>query len=477
MTPEDRETQPLLGPPGGSTPRSRRVFLAAFAAALGPLSFGFALGYSSPAIPSLRRAAPPAPRLDDNEASWFGAIVTLGAAAGGVLGGGLVDRAGRKLSLLLCAVPFVVGFAVITAARDVWVLLGGRLLTGLACGVASLVAPVYISEVAYPAVRGLLGSCVQLMVVTGILLAYLAGWVLEWRWLAVLGCVPPTLMLLLMSCVPETPRFLLAQHRRQEAMAALRFLWGSEQGWEEPPIEAERQGFQLALLRRPGIYKPFVIGVSLMAFQQLSGVNAVMFYAETIFEEAKFKDSSLASVVVGLIQVLFTALAALIMDKAGRRLLLTLSGVIMVFSTSAFGAYFKLAQGGPGNSSHVDLLAPVSTEPIDPSVGLAWLAVGSMCLFIAGFAVGWGPIPWLLMSEIFPLHVKGVATGVCVLTNWLMAFLVTKEFSSVMEALRPYGAFWLASAFCIFGVLFTLFCVPETKGKTLEQITAHFEGR
>ncbi|XP_002720541.3 solute carrier family 2, facilitated glucose transporter member 8 isoform X2 [Oryctolagus cuniculus] len=477
MTPEDRETQPLLGPPGGSTPRSRRVFLAAFAAALGPLSFGFALGYSSPAIPSLRRAAPPAPRLDDNEASWFGAIVTLGAAAGGVLGGGLVDRAGRKLSLLLSAVPFVVGFAVITAARDVWVLLGGRLLTGLACGVASLVAPVYISEVAYPAVRGLLGSCVQLMVVTGILLAYLAGWVLEWRWLAVLGCVPPTLMLLLMSCVPETPRFLLAQHRRQEAMAALRFLWGSEQGWEEPPIAAERQGFQLALLRRPGIYKPFVIGVSLMAFQQLSGVNAVMFYAETIFEEAKFKDSSLASVVVGLIQVLFTALAALIMDRAGRRLLLTLSGVIMVFSTSAFGAYFKLAQGGPGNSSHVDLLAPVSTEPIDPSVGLAWLAVGSMCLFIAGFAVGWGPIPWLLMSEIFPLHVKGVATGVCVLTNWLMAFLVTKEFSSVMEALRPYGAFWLASAFCIFGVLFTLFCVPETKGKTLEQITAHFEGR
>ncbi|XP_017748390.1 PREDICTED: solute carrier family 2, facilitated glucose transporter member 8 isoform X2 [Rhinopithecus bieti] len=297
-------------------------------------------------------------------------------------------------------------------------LLGGRLLTGLACGVASLVAPVYISEIAYPAVRGLLGSCVQLMVVVGILLAYLAGWVLEWRWLAVLGCAPPSLMLLFMCVMPETPRFLLTQHRRQEAMAALRFLWGSEQGWEDPPIGAE-QSFRLALLRQPAIYKPFIIGVSLMAFQQLSGVNAIMFYAETIFEEAKFKDSSLASVVVGVIQVLFTAVAALIMDRAGRRLLLVLSG----------------------------------------------------------FAVGWGPIPWLLMSEIFPLHVKGVATGVCVLTNWLMAFLVTKEFSSLMEVLRPYGAFWLASAFCIFSVLFTLFCVPETKGKTLEQITAHFEGR
>ncbi|XP_045052983.2 solute carrier family 2, facilitated glucose transporter member 8 isoform X3 [Desmodus rotundus] len=421
MTPEAQvETLPLLRPPGGSGPRSRRVFLAAFAAALGPLSFGFALGYSSPAIPSLRRAAPPAPQLDDEDASWFGAIVTLGAAAGGVLGGWLVDRAGRKLSLLFCTAPFVVGFAVITAAQDVWMLLGGRLLTGLACGIASLVAPVYISEIAYPEVRGLLGSCVQLMVVTGILLAYLAGWVLDWRWLAVLGCVPPSFMLLLMCCMPETPRFLLTQHQRQEAVAAAQFLWSSEQDWEEPPVGAEhQQGFRLAQLRRPGVYKPFVIGVSLMAFQQLSGINAVMFYAKTIFEEAKLRDSSLASVVVGVIQVLFTAMAAIIMDRAGRRLLLALSG----------------------------------------------------------FAVGWGPIPWLLMSEIFPLHVKGVATGVCVLTNWLMAFLVTKEFSSLMEVLRPYGAFWLASAFCILSVLFTLSCVPETKGKSLEQITAHFEGR
>ncbi|XP_031306357.1 solute carrier family 2, facilitated glucose transporter member 8 isoform X3 [Camelus dromedarius] len=387
MTPEDQEeTQPLLRPPGGSAPRSRRVFLAAFAAALGPLSFGFALGYSSPAIPSLRRAAPPAPRLDAAAASWFGAIVTLGAAAGGVLGGWLVDLAGRKLSLLLCTVPFVTGFAVITAAQNVWMLLGGRLLTGLACGIASLVAPVYISEIAYPEVRGLLGSCVQLMVVIGILLAYLAGWVLEWRWLAVLGCVPPSFMLLLMCCMPETPRFLLTKHKHQEAMAAMQFLWGSEQGWEEPPVRAEHQGFRLVQLQRPGIYKPFIIGISLMAFQQLSGINAVMFYAESIFQEAKFKDSSLASVVVGVIQVLFTAIAALVMDRAGRRLLLALSGVVMVFSTSAFGAYFKLTQDGPSNSSHVELWTPISMEPTDASMGLAWLAVGSMCLFIAGGA-------------------------------------------------------------------------------------------
>ncbi|KAM9206343.1 solute carrier family 2, facilitated glucose transporter member 8 isoform 4-T4 [Dugong dugon] len=403
MVPEDQEeSQPLLGPSGGSVPRGRRVFLAAFAAALGPFSFGFALGYSSPAIPSLQRDAPPAPRLDDDAASWFGAIVTLGAAAGGVLGGWLLDRAGRKVSLLLCTMPFVVGFAVITAAQDVWMLLGGRLLTGLACGIASLVAPVYISEIAYPAVRGLLGSCVQLMVVTGILLAYVAGSILEWRWLAVLGCVPPSLMLLLMCCMPETPRFLLTQHKHQEAIAALQFLWGSEQGWEEPPLRDEHQGFHLAQLRRPGVYKPFIIGISLMAFQQLSGINAVMFYAETIFEKAKFKNSSLASITMSIIQVLFTAAAALVMDRAGRRLLLTLSGAIMVFSTSAFGAYFKLTQGGPNNSSHVNLFMPISTQPVDPSAGLAWLAVGSMCFFIAG-----GPQAlWHLLAHLYLLHLQ-----------------------------------------------------------------------
>ncbi|XP_006892603.1 PREDICTED: solute carrier family 2, facilitated glucose transporter member 8 isoform X2 [Elephantulus edwardii] len=403
MTPEDtEESQPLLRPPSGSFPRSRRVFLAAFAAALGPLSFGFALGYSSPAIPSLRRDAPAAPRLDDEAASWFGAIVTLGAAAGGVLGGWLVDRAGRKLSLLLCTMPFVTGFAVITAAQDLWMLLGGRLFTGLACGIASLVAPVYISEIAYPAVRGLLGSCVQLMVVTGILLAYLAGWILEWRWLAVLGCVPPSLMLLLMCYMPETPRFLLTQHKHQEAMAALQFLWGSEQGWEEPPAGDEHQGFHLDQLRQPGVYKPFIIGISLMAFQQLSGINAVMFYAETIFEEAKFKDSSLASVIVGVIQVLFTAMAALIMDRAGRRLLLTLSGVIMVVSTSTFGAYFEMTQSSPSNSSLVDLFMPVSMEPVIGSAGLAWLAVGSMCLFIAGAPQAL----WCLLARLCLLHLQ-----------------------------------------------------------------------
>ncbi|XP_069039699.1 solute carrier family 2, facilitated glucose transporter member 8 [Lepisosteus oculatus] len=392
------------------------LFLATFAAVLGPLSFGFVLGYSSPAIPSLKRAGDPRLQLDDEEASWFG---------------------------------------------------------------------LYIAETAHARVRGMLGSCVQLMVVTGIMGAYIAGLVLEWRWLAVACSVPPALMLVLMCFMPETPRFLLAQGREYEALAALRFLRGPAvpHEWECVQIEAaaREQGDSLKLgdLRSPAIYKPLLIGVLLMLFQQLTGINAIMFYAETIFEEANFQASSVATVIVAAIQVVFTALAALIMDRAGRKVLLVLSGLAMAVSTAVFGAYFKITSAAPTNGSSlsgVPLLAAQSSA-LPPSEGsLAWLALASMGLFIAGFALGWGPIPWLVMSEIFPAKARGLASGACVLTNWTSAFLVTKEFHNLMDLLTSAGTFWLFSGMCVLNVLFTVALVPETKGKSLEQIEAQFRG-
>ncbi|XP_043844904.1 solute carrier family 2, facilitated glucose transporter member 8 isoform X2 [Dromiciops gliroides] len=437
---EDETTQPLLNKvdprseaeePRPSTCRVRGLFLAAFAATLGPLSFGFVLGYSSPAIPSLRKTGPETLQLDDDQSSWFGSIVTLGAAVGGVLGGWLVDKTGRKLTLMLCTVPYVVGFNLVIGAQNVWMLYGGRLLTGLASGVCSLVAPVYIAEISSPEVRGLLGSCVQLMVVIGILAAYVAGLALDWCWLAVLGCVPPFFMLLLMCFMPETPRFLLIKHKELEAVAAMKFLWGVEQEQEVEENESSHED----------------------------------------------QDSSLASVIVGVLQVVFTAIAALLMDRAGRKILLSISGAIMALSCIMFGIYFKISLPTPNNSSNPDLLTTLNSETVGASPGLPWLAVSSMGFFLIGFSLGWGPIPWLLMSEIFPLQVKGLASGACVLTSWIMAFLVTKEFSSLMSFLTPYGTFWLFSAFCILSVIFTLLFVPETKGKTLEQIEAHFQGR
>ncbi|XP_053137959.1 solute carrier family 2, facilitated glucose transporter member 8 isoform X2 [Hemicordylus capensis] len=391
--------------------QNRNLYLATFAAVLGPLSFGFVLGYSSPAIPELRKSVDPALRLDGSQASWFG---------------------------------------------------------------------VYISEIAHSKVRGMLGSCVQLMVVIGILGAYLAGTLAEWRWLAVLCAVPPCCMLLLIAFMPETPRFLLSRNQHPEAIAALRFLRGPlvDHEWERREIEANSsaQEMSIAELKNPAIYKPVLVGVTLMFFQQASGINAIMFYAQNIFEEASFKNSAIASVIVGSIQVVFTAVAALIIDRTGRKILLTVSGFIMAVSAAVFGIYFKVALPAPGNSSHVSSLNSLpGVALLAEEHRLAWLAVLSLSVFIMGFALGWGPIPWLVMSEIFPLRARGIASGSCVLTNWFMAFLVTKEYYDLTVLLTPYGTYWLFSALCLLSILFTVFCIPETRGKTLEEIEAHFQ--
>ncbi|KAM7018773.1 solute carrier family 2, facilitated glucose transporter member 8 [Tautogolabrus adspersus] len=462
--------------------KNGNLYLATFASVLGPLSFGFVLGYSSPAIPELSRIADPRLRLDDDQASWFGSIVTIGAAAGGLLGGWMVGKIGRKLSLMFCSLPFVFGFTIIIAAQNVWMLYIGRLLTGLASGVTSLVVPLYISEMAHERVRGTLGSCVQLMVVLGIMGVYLAGLFLDWRWLAICSSIPPTLLMVCMCFMPETPRFLLSQGKRREAEEALRFLRGPDAPveWECARIEeaCDEQGssFHMSDLKDPGVYKPLIIGVMLMIFQQMTGINAIMFYAETIFEQAHFKESDLASVIVGTIQVVFTAVAALIMDKAGRKILLIISGVAMSISTAAFGVYFYLTPK-PSITLQNSLLLDVQTSAgLEPHQDLAWLALVSMAVFITGFAIGWGPIPWLVMSEIFPAKVRGVASAACVLTNWSMAFIITKNFQDMMSLLTSAGTFWLFASMCFVNVIFTIAFIPETKGKTLEQIEAGFRG-
>lgn len=285
-------------------------------------------------------------------------------------------------------------------------------------------------------------------------------------------------MLLFMLFMPETPRFLLDQNKRAEAIAALQFLRGLyvDHEWECQQIEAnaEEEGLSLFELKNPSVYRPLLIGVILMFLQQATGINAVMFYAETIFEDANFQDSRMASVVVGSIQVCFTAVAALIIDKTGRKVLLYVSGIIMALSTALFGFYFKMVLPSGNNSSNADLWFTLNSVSPGTETRLSWLAVVSLGLFVAGFALGWGPVPWLVMSEIFPLKARGISSGACVLTNWVMAFLVTKEFHDFVGFLTSYGTFWLFSAFCCLSVIFAAFYVPETKGQTLEQIEAYF---
>jgi len=209
----------------------------------------------------------------------------------------------------------------------------------------------------------------------------------------------------------------------------------------------------------PGIYKPLLVSAFLMIFQQFSGINAVIFYTGDIFVKAGFGMSpAIPTVIVGAVLVIFTVISCALADRAGRRLLLMVSGVFMALSIIVLGVDFYLTE-----VSHVG------------SIG--WLSLVCLIVYIAFFSIGWGPVPWLVMSEVFPARAKGIAGGIATCLNWLAAFITTKEFSALSLTIQTYGAFWLFGGICVISVVFVFVFLLETKGKSLEEIEEHYRGR
>uniref|UniRef100_A0A8C6HMI8 Solute carrier family 2 (facilitated glucose transporter), member 6 n=1 Tax=Mus spicilegus TaxID=10103 RepID=A0A8C6HMI8_MUSSI len=416
-TPGERERAGAL--------KNRRVFLATFAAVLGNFSFGYALVYTSPVIPELKLSSDPALHLDKIQASWFGSVFTLGAAAGGLSAMLLNDLLGRKLSIMFSAVPSAIGYAIMAGARGLWMLLLGRMLTGFAGGLTAACIPVYVSEIAPPDVRGALGATPQLMAVFGSLSLYALGLLLPWRWLAVAGEGPVLIMILLLSFMPNSPRFLLSKSRDEEALQALTWLRAdSEVHWEFEQIQdnVRRQSSRVswAEAREPRVYRPVLIAVLMRFLQQLTGITPILVYLQTIFDNTSVVlPSQQDAAIVGAVRLLSVLIAAVTMDLAGRKVL----------------------------------------------------------LYVSGYAMGWGPITWLLMSEVLPLRARGVASGLCVLVSWLTAFVLTNYFLLAVNAFGLQVPFFFFSAICLLSLLFTGCCVPETRGRSLEQIEAFFHTR
>lgn len=236
-----------------------------------------------------------------------------------------------------------------------------------------------------------------------------------------------------------------------------------------------------AALRRPVTIKAMSISLGLMFFQQVSGINAVIFYSKGIFEVSTSLflrcikhlhvyysplkdagtgiDASLSTILIGVMQVVATFVSTIVVDKLGRRLLLLASGVVMALSTTAIGVYFYLKEQGKDNVEN-----------------LGWLPVASLCLFMIMFSIGFGPVPWLMMGELFSTDVKGIAGSIAGTTNWLLAFLITKTFKNITDGMGTDGAFWLFAGLTVVGVVFVFFAVPETKGKSLNEIQQHLAG-
>ncbi|NWJ12135.1 GTR6 protein, partial [Crypturellus undulatus] len=307
------------------------------------------------------------------------------------------------------------------------------------------------------------------------------GLVLDWRWLAVAGEVPVLAMILLLCFMPNSPRFLLSQGKEDEALGSLCWLRGKDtdyaQEYEQIKDSVRKQNRRIscAEIKDPFIYKPILIAVLMRFLQQLSGVTCVLVYLQSIFKKTSvILKPEYDAALVGLVRLFSVAIAAVSMDKAGRKILLFVSAGIMLASNLTMGLYVYFTSHSLNGTTTNETLGSWASHEAQPMNYITLIPLLATMFFIMGYAMGWGPITWLLMSEILPLKARGVASGLCVLVSWLTAFMLTRFFLPVVENFGLEVPFLFFAIICAGNFLFTGCCVPETKGRSLEQIESYF---
>lgn len=438
-------------------PQGSRVYawFVSMVAACSGLLFGFDIAVINGAILFLRRQW----SLSATATEFAASSLLVGCVFGAAAGGWLSDRYGRRRVLLLSALLF--GASAIGAAlpANLTEFAIARFAGGLAIGVASMLAPLYIAEVAPAAIRGRLVALNQMTIVSGILLAYLVNWGFSfagessWRWMFAAAAVPAVLFLIALFFVPESPRWLVENNREDEARAIITRVSGAEAAEIEVAqireAVAEEAG-TLAELFQPGLRKALVLALVMAVMQQWTGINTILFYGSVILNEKVGGQSASAAiganVIVGLVNFAATIVALWTIDIVGRRKLLLLSSGAMAFG-----------QAG---------LAWAFLSPNPPAGAVIPLMLGC----VACFAIGLGPGVWVLLSEIFPTRIRGRAMGLATVSLWIACTILTMTFLSICNATGPSGAFALYAAMCLFTAWFVWKFAPETKGRSLEEI-------
>jgi SP family galactose:H+ symporter-like MFS transporter len=429
-------------------------------AALGGLLFGYDTGVISGALLFIRTEFALSPTMQGVVAG----IALVGAAVGAAFAGSLSDRFGRRLVLVVTGLVFVIGAIIAALAPGTPVLLAGRVIVGVGIGFASMLTPLYLAEMAPARNRGALVSLNQLAITCGILVSYVIGYLFaqegQWRWMLALGALPGAILAAGMLVLPETPRWLAGHGHMAEAEAVLRRLHGGTSDIEaelsELRTDLRREG-RLAGWREllnPVVRAPLIIGVGLAIFQQITGINTVIYFAPVIFQAAGISSASsaiLATAGVGVVNVAMTVVAIRLIDSVGRRALLLTGLLGMAVCLMLLGLGFAI-----GSSS----------------ASLGWVTALSLAAYVGFFAIGLGPVFWLLIAEIFPLYVRGRGMGVATIANWGSNLLVTVSFLELIVVLGRSGTFFLYAILTVVAYVFTWSQVKETKGRSLEEIEA-----
>ena len=451
------------------TPKKSRLSITHFGVGLvimlaGTL-FGYDQGVISGALNGIKSEYHTSTILTEIITSW----VTLGAMVGALIAGAVADRLGRRWTVLLASILFVFGALIEALAPNTTILIIGRFTVGFGVGVASVAAPLYAAEMAPTRLRGRFVSLYQLAITIGIFVAYYVDYLLshssKWRVMLGVSAVPAVLLVLAIIPLPDSPRWYMSKGRRERAEMALAKVEPDCNVTERvdeiaAAVEEDaKKSASWAVVFSQQWRKPLIIGISLAVLQQFTGINAVIYYANQIFAAAGFKtpdSQGLATLwAIGAVNVLATFVAVAWVDRFGRKPLLMIGSSGMFLSLVLIGAmYLKLDHHSGGSS---------------PSMAGIVTLIG-LVVFIACFAFSLGPIVWTVINEIFPGEVRGKAVAAATAANWFAAWLVTQFFLTLIDAIGSTGVFWLFAGFCVVTFVFVRRFLPETKGRSLEEI-------
>ena len=434
------------------------LYVIAIVASLGGLLSGYDTGVISGALLFINDTWD----LNDASQGLVVSAVLIGAVIGAATNGILADIFGRKKIIMATSVIFILGSIMCAFAPNVIVLIVSRIFVGLAVGIVNFVVPLYLSEISPKHLRGTLVSLYQWAITAGILFSYFinaifAHAVYNWRWMLFAGVVPATILFIGMLFMKDTPRWLVSKNKEEQAKEALRKI--------EPNADIENEIEEIKrtlsnsneqdskFIFRKWMIMPFVVGIGIMFAQICTGINTIIYYAPTIFKSAGF-DSHITAIYattgIGVVNFLMTIVALYFTDKLGRKPLLYFGLTGVMLSLFALGASYSFA----------DVLGDTQK----------WVAVGSLITYIICFAMSLGPVGWILVSEVFPLKIRGISMSICTVSNFAFNFFVVASFPVLLHKFGGALTFWGFGVVSILCIIFVYFFVPETKGISLEKI-------
>ncbi|XP_001604742.4 facilitated trehalose transporter Tret1 isoform X2 [Nasonia vitripennis] len=445
-----------------------RQILAALVAQLGTVNTGMVFAYSAIAIPQLKANDSAIP-IDDSQQSWIASMSAIGTPIGCLFTGYLMDVLGRKYSLIVTEIPALLGWILIFYASDVRMIYAGRFFTGLGSGMVGAPARVYTSEVTQPHLRGTLTAIASVGVSTGVLVEYTLGAVLNWKTVAGISAIVPAAAVVLMFLFPETPSYLISVNKQQEARESLQKFRSTSYDLNEEMDTlvnfSNKNNLKrltglreiLKALVQPNALKPFALLFLYFLIYQWTGTNAVTFYAVDIIADSGIKlNKYLVAVLLGVVRLASTIAACIACRRFGRRPMTFISSIGCGVAMLSFGSYVSFK---------------------DQLSNYSWIPVVCIMGYTIACTLGFLVIPWIMIGEIYPVQIRGLAGGLTTMSTHFFVFTVVKTYPMLVSSLSQQGVYFLYGTISIVGTIYFYICLPETKNKTLQEIEDYFSGR